>query len=74
MTRLIVISLPGMAEAEIITRSPASIVTCLCSENAMRCSADIGSPWLPVQTITVLLRGRLPICDMSIMTPSGMST
>ena len=29
---------------------------------------------LPVQTITVLLRGRLPICDMSIMTPSGMST
>lgn len=36
MTREMVVSLPGMAEAEIMMRSPASMFICLCSEKAMR--------------------------------------
>ena len=41
----------GMAEAEMITRSPAWISTCLWVEKAMRKRADMASPWLPVVMI-----------------------
>ena len=48
MILLTELSLPGTAEAEMITRSPAWISTCLWVEKAMRKRADMASPWLPV--------------------------
>ncbi len=43
-----VFSLPGMGRADSIMKSPGPMATCLWSEKAMRVSADMGSPWLPV--------------------------
>ena len=37
---------------EMMTVSPGTISTSRCEENAMRVSADIGSPWLPVEMTT----------------------
>ena len=45
-------SLPGIGRAEITTVSPSCSATCGWSSNAMRLSADSGSPWLPVVTIS----------------------
>ena len=48
-------SLPGMAEAEMMIRSPGWISTCRWLEKAMRYRADIASPWLPVVMMTDLI-------------------
>ena len=45
-------SFPGIAFAEIITKSFGVIVTFLCSPAAILVKADIVSPWLPVVIIT----------------------
>ena len=52
-------SLPGMAEAEMMIRSPGWMSTCLWVEKAMRYRADMFSPWDPVETKTTLSLGRL---------------
>ena len=41
-------SLPGIGVAEMTTVSPSLSSTCGWSSNAMRVSAESGSPWLPV--------------------------
>jgi hypothetical protein len=41
-------SFPGTADADRITVSPSTIFTCGWSWFAMRVSAEVGSPWLPV--------------------------
>ena len=51
-------SLPGMAEAEKMTRSPAWISTWRWVLKAMRVMADMVSPWLPVVTMQTLFLGR----------------
>ena len=43
----------GLAEMMIVSLSPT--VTLLNSPDAMRVSALIGSPWLPVETMTISL-------------------
>ena len=43
-------SLPGTGLAEMITVSPRSTSTFWWSPYAIRVSADMGSPWLPVQS------------------------
>ena len=58
-------SLPGMMREEKITTSPASSATSACSPRTMRASAERGSPWLPVQIISTLSRGRWPISPSS---------
>lgn len=57
MTRETVFSLPGMALAEMMTRSPGPTSICLCWENAMRYRADISSPCEPVVTMTCFSSG-----------------
>ena len=52
MTRPTVTSLPGMAEAEMMTLSWGPMSICLWVEKAMRYRALISSPWLPVVMIT----------------------
>ena len=54
-------SLPGMAEAEMMTRSPGWMSTCRWVEKAMRVRADMVSPWLPVVMMHTLFLGRLLI-------------
>ena len=66
MTRPTVTSLPGMAEAEMMTLSPAPSSTCLWVEKAMRYRALISSPWEPVVTMTCLFLGRPLILLMSM--------
>ena len=52
-------SLPGMAQDEKITRSPALRSIAGCSSRAMRAIAARGSPWLPVtEQARPCLRGR----------------
>ncbi len=65
MMRPMAFSLPGMAEAEISTRSKAVMSTCLWLEKAMRYNADIFSPCEPVATMTSLFLGMDLICVMS---------
>ena len=60
-----VFSLPGMALAEMMTRSPGPTSICRCWEKAMRYRALISSPWLPVVTMTCLSRGMALILLMS---------
>ncbi len=50
-------SFPGIGFAEMMTVSPASILTAGWSLYAMRVIADIGSPWLPVQRISCWFGG-----------------
>ena len=52
-------SLPGMAQDEKMTRSPAFSAISGCSSRAMRAMAARASPWLPVQSSTTLERGRV---------------
>ena len=47
-------SFPGTAFAEMMTVSPRSTSTVGWSWYAIRVSADIGSPWLPVQRTSTL--------------------
>ena len=49
MTRATLVSLPGIACAEITTTSSSLTFTCLCSCAAISDSALIGSPCEPVQ-------------------------
>ncbi len=53
-------SLPGIVREENSATSPRSSTICGCSSAAMRASAERGSPWLPVQTSTILSRGTKP--------------
>ena len=46
-------SLPGIALAEMTTVSPSCSSTCGWSLNAMRVSAESGSPWLPVERMRI---------------------
>ena len=39
---------------------------------AMRDSADIGSPWLPLATITILSRGKRDTSRASTTIPGGI--
>ena len=55
MTLYTIFSLPGMGLAEMMMVSFGPIVTLLNSPLAMRVSALIGSPWLPVETMTISL-------------------
>ena len=65
MILLTELSLPGTAEAEMITRSPAWISTCLWVEKAMRKRADMASPWLPVVMIHTFVLGQgLDVVDV----------
>ena len=52
-------SLPGMAQDEKITRSPALRSIAGCSPRAMRAIEARGSPWLPVHSSTTLSRGSV---------------
>ena len=72
MTLPMEFSLPGMAEAERMTRSPAWMSTCLWVEKAIRVRADMVSPWLPVVMMHTLFLGRLLMWLTSTSTPSGM--
>ena len=45
-------SLPGTGVEDRMTMSPGLMWMDLCSMDAMRASADMGSPWLPVVMIT----------------------
>ena len=72
MTLPMAFSLPGMAEAERITRSPAWISTWRWVLKAMRVRADMVSPWLPVVMMQILCLGRLLMWARSTSTPSGM--
>ena len=72
MMREMDFSLPGMAEAEMITWSPGWISTCRWLEKAMRYRADISSPCEPVETMTSLSLGTDLIWLMSTSVPSGM--
>ena len=67
MTRPTVTSLPGMAEAEMMTLSCGPMSICLCVEKAMRYSALISSPWLPVVMMTCCCGGR-PLMRLTSMT------
>ncbi len=49
ITRVTLVSFPGIAWAEITTTSSSLILTNLCSWAAINESALIGSPWEPVQ-------------------------
>ena len=64
-------SLPGMAEAEMITRSPGIRSTWRWVLKAMRVRADMVSPWLPVVMMHTLFLGRDLMWFKSISTPSG---
>ena len=62
-----------MAEAEMITRSPAWMSTCLWVEKAIRNRADMASPWLPVVMMQIFSRGRDLMWLMSTRIPWGIS-
>ena len=66
-------SLPGTAEAEMMTRSPGWISTCRWVEKAMRKRADMASPWLPVVMMQTLSLGRDLMWFRSTSTPLGIS-
>ena len=71
MTLPMAFSLPGMAEAEMMIRSPAWMSTWRWVEKAMRVRADMVSPWLPVVTMQILSLGRLLMWLTSTRVPSG---
>ena len=50
-------SLPGTGVAEMMTVSPSWMERERCSPLAMRERAESGSPWLPVQSTTILSSG-----------------
>ena len=59
-------SLPGIGVAESTTVSVGMICNCWCSLAANRASTALGSPWLPVHTMTTCSGGRLFIsCVLS---------
>ena len=55
-----------------MTVSPSPIVSQRFSLFAMRVSADIGSPWLPVEITQTSPSGRSPMSSMSMSDDSGM--
>ena len=57
-------SLPGIGVAESTTVSPGTISSCACSPDARRASTALGSPWVPVQTMTTFCGGRLFISEV----------
>ncbi len=65
-------SLPGIGCALIMTTSSGSIWTRLFSPVAMSESADIGSPWEPVEITHTRPGSSLPSSSISTMTPSSM--
>src|SRR5215207_736401 len=66
-------SLPGIGVAEKTTVSPARSSTCGWSRYAIRRSADSGSPWEPVETMTTRSGGNWSTSLSPISIPSGMS-
>ena len=66
-------SFPGTGRAEMITVSPRSTETDWWSRYAIRVSADIGSPWLPVQRISTSCGSYSSSSCGRISVPSGTS-
>ena len=64
-------SFPGIGVAEKMIVSPECSFTFGCSPWAMRRSADSGSPWLPVVSITSRSSGKLSISLGDTSSPSG---
>ena len=65
-------SLPGMGWALMITTSSSPMRSHLFSPVAISDSADIGSPWEPVEITHTSPGGRSSTSSMSTCTPSGM--
>ena len=72
MTRPTDHSLPGMGWALIMTTSSGSIWTRRFSPTAMRESADMGSPWEPVEITQIRPAGSLPMSSTSTTTSSAI--
>ena len=66
-------SFPGTGFADRITVSPRSMVTAGWSLYAIRVSADIGSPWLPVQRIMASCGASSSSSDGRMKVSSGAS-
>ena len=71
-TRSIDRSLPGISRDENTTTSSGVSETCRWSSIAMRDSADIGSPWLPVTRQTTSSGGWFLTSESRMARPSGM--
>ena len=71
ITRPITRSFPGITREEKITRSPGPACTYLWSPAAISESAEWGSPWLPVETITWRWAGSSASSSSGRIRPSG---